>query len=255
MTESRSSEVDSLEPTRPWTGLGFAGVGLALIAACSTAESHGPVAGDCVDMPGQAKCSEVAVGGGGTSAQDGGADASQCVINSSQTQCDQCAYESCCDAISSCFSVATCSNLYNCTQGCGGVSSCVASCEALYADAVIDLRSIESCMTVACPVCNEFGVGDPCGGGSTCLSGLECGNLWCTKPCRANSDCTGLGANGGNLPTGLPNACVEMSVGPYCAPECNIDADCAAFVGTFCEATASVEGESISICALLPDGG
>jgi hypothetical protein len=242
-----------LEATRAGIGRALAGTWVVGIA-CSPVGSPPPEEGDCVSTR-PATCSVDHAGGVEPSGGDAGGDATQCAVNSSQSQCDQCAFGSCCDLVSACFSTVTCANLYNCTEACVGVAPCVSSCDTLYPGAVIALQDIESCVTVNCPVCAELGVGDPCGGASSCVLGLSCGASWCTKTCQTTSDCGGLGPNGGNRSTGLPNACVATSEGFLCVPGCTVDADCTLYPGTFCEATTSADGTPVSICASLPDAG
>lgn len=243
---------------RGWIGHllsdGARGATLAIVAAaCSPSAKHPPLEGDCFPTS-EAGCSITVSAGGENGTREGGI-AGACQVTSSQSQCDQCVYGSCCDDILSCFSTTTCTNLYNCSQGCDGASSCIGLCETQYPSASIQLEIIESCVANQCPVCGELGIGDSCSNGASCVSGLTCRNSSCTKACSGTPDCVGLGMNGGNSVTGLANACVPTFAGVFCEPGCVTDSDCATFTGTFCESTTALDGTTVSICTLLPDGG
>jgi len=240
------------EATGAWFGGALASAVVALGGGCSPGASPLPAEGDCVSTS-QATCSvshSVGVGPG-----DGGGDAIACAVNSAQSQCDQCAFGNCCEQVSACLSSGSCTNLYNCTEACVDVPACLTSCRDLYPDAVVALQTIESCVTIDCAVCDDLGVGDPCGAGALCMIGLTCGGFWCTKACQTASDCAGIGPNGGNRATGIPNACIATSGGLACAPGCAADADCVLYPGTFCEATTAADGSAVSISEALPDGG
>jgi hypothetical protein len=154
-----------------------------------------------------------------------------------------------------CTTSSECNNLYSCVMGCAGVSACIEGCDQTYPASVPTLAAIDTCLALKCAVCAESGVGDPCApGASTCIAGLTCSALWCTKTCAHSSDCAGIGANGGNF-TGQPNACISTVHGELCSPGCATNADCASFPGTFCATTTSVDALAVSICSTLPDGG
>ncbi|HEX3769262.1 MAG TPA: hypothetical protein VHV30_00285, partial [Polyangiaceae bacterium] len=100
----------------------------------------------------------------------------------------------------------------------------------------------------------QFGAGDPCNpAASDCNPGLACKQSWCSKLCARGSDCTGLGANGGNE-LNLPNACMLIAgSGPVCTPGCNSDNDCVDFPGTYCAGATSVDSQAVQVCIPIPD--
>jgi hypothetical protein len=229
-----------------WLGLG----GLLVIAACSSS-SQPPVEGNCTGK----NCSNGGSGGGGTGSGSAGSDAGgACSVSSTESQCDQCAGTDCCADLDTCGQSTTCENLLACWDDCG-TASCQASCKEQYASVAATFDALLECLSDRCPVCNELGVGDPCSAsGTTCIAGLTCGGLWCTKACSQVSDCTGLGANGGNI-TGNASVCKHILSGNYCFPGCASDSDCTDFPGTYCVQTTAVNGASVAVCATGPDGG
>jgi hypothetical protein len=102
-------------------------------------------------------------------------------------------------------------------------------------------------------VCDESGIGDPCSAGyPSCLAGLTCNGLWCTKTCAHSSDCAGIGSSGTTI-AGEANACITGPSGDFCAPECTSSADCDDFPGAYCLSTLSIEASTVSVCSSLPD--
>jgi hypothetical protein len=176
-------------------------------------------------------------------------------VNSAQSQCDQCEGDSCCADLQACGASTACLNLIACFDGCG-TGACQQACEQQASGPASTLfKALLQCIAGKCPVCSELGVGDPCSAaGVTCNAGLSCGGLWCTRSCAKGSDCTGLGAGGGNF-TGNASACRRVSAGDFCFPGCSGDADCADFPGTYCVQTTDVDGSAVSVCAAGPDGG
>ena len=223
--------------------------------ACSQAGLPPELGGCTADN--DAGCSVASSGGGQSS---GGADAaaegsSRCQVPQSASQCDQCAYGSCCSQLSACFSSTACTNLHNCELGCRGVTACVTQCRSTYPTAVLALQQVDSCLLMKCLVCSESGIGDPCGPGNySCVTGLACNGGYCTKPCAPTTACTGIGPNGGNY-AGQQNACFALPSGEFCVPGCATINDCIYFPNTYCKATTSVSGAAVSVCVPLPDGG
>ena len=224
-----------------------------VVAACSNVGDRPPADGDCVATE-AGRCSSPVVGigvgvGVGTSA-DGG---TTCEVDGGSAQCDQCIATSCCTEITTCESDTPCANLLSCEDGCNASVSCLTDCQNEFPTGVGDLQAIVTCETTRCTVCNQSGVGDPCGEAfAPCASGLTCNGLWCTKPCANPSDCTGLGAGGTNE-LGLPNTCVHGSAGDTCVPECVSSTDCVDFPGTFCFSTIAIDATTVSVCTGLPD--
>lgn len=216
------------------------------IVACSPSGSRPGELNDCTGH-----CSSTLAGG-----QSSGGDAasSSCTINPADSQCAQCAEAKCCPTLSACSSSKDCVNLDNCQMGCSGSASCVNACQGQYPLGVSALNALASCVESDCAVCNQSGVGDPCFSGG-CNPGLSCGTSWCTKACARASDCTGLGPNGANS-AGQENACIfTAGVGNTCFPGCGGNGDCAAFPGTYCLLTTSVDSLSVSVCTTQPDSG
>lgn len=191
---------------------------------------------------------------------DGGT--ASCSTSTDDGQCIQCLGAHCCTALEACapsnsatLAATDCQNLSSCENACTN-SSCLSSCENSFPAGVAPLIALSSCETSDCPVCSELGVGDPCvAQGTACLAGLSCSALWCTKACLHASDCEGLGAAGGNA-LGFANACIRTtSNGNQCSPGCAADSNCESFPGTYCLATTSVDGLSVSVCVSPPDAG
>jgi hypothetical protein len=225
---------------------------VVVLGACSS-ESRPPELGDCKALD-DASCA-TPVSGGGQLGSDNDAASTVCSAGSSASQCDVCANANCCGSLTACAALADCNNLLSCVMGCAGASACVDACDQSYSNSVTALDAIDSCLTQKCAVCTESGVGDPCTpGASTCIAGLTCSSLWCTKPCAHGSDCAGIGPDSGNF-TGEPNACMATSGGVLCTPGCATNADCGDFPGTFCVSTTSFDGLTVSVCSALPDGG
>jgi len=199
-------------------------------------------------------------GGGGGSGSGGGDDAGEdagggCSVSAAESQCNQCAGTDCCASLETCAQSTSCQNLLSCVGSCA-TQSCQAACEQQFNGAAsTTYQALLRCITSKCAVCGELGVGDPCSvSGATCNAGLTCGGLWCTRSCTKASDCTGLGANGGNF-TGNAGACRHVTSGDFCFPGCAGDNDCADFPGTYCVQTTAIDGSSVSVCAAGPDGG
>jgi hypothetical protein len=235
-----------------WLGLG----GLLVIAACSSS-SQPAVDGTCTGK----NCANGGSGGGstgsgsGSASSDAGDDAAgACGVSSAQSQCDQCAGNECCSDLETCGNNLTCENLLSCWQYCA-TASCQTSCKQQYPTAVSTFDALLSCLSDRCTVCSELGVGDPCStSGTACNAGLTCGGLFCTRICLQASDCTGLGANGGNI-LGNASVCKHITSGNYCFPGCASDSDCSDFPGTYCVQTTAINGAAVSICENGPDGG
>ncbi len=229
--------------------------GLLIIGACSSA-SQPPVDGECISDAGCGSHGGGGGGGGGGSGAEAGEDAaSSCAVSASQSQCDQCIATDCCTDLDACTSSATCDNLISCVDDCA-TEACETACEKQYPGATsATYQQLVQCSTTRCPVCEELGVGDPCStGGVACNAGLTCTGLWCTRTCAKSSDCTGLGAYGGNF-TGSASVCRHVSTGDFCFPGCSSDTDCADFPGTYCLQTTALDGSSVLVCATGPDAG
>jgi hypothetical protein len=236
-----------------WLAVG----GLVLIAACSSASKPAAL-GDCT---GDGGCAYGGSGGGGSGGSGGGDDAGgddggACTVSSTQSQCNQCQGTTCCSQLDTCGASTPCQNVIECVDACS-TASCQAGCPQQFPGEGATLyQSLLQCVTNRCTVCAQLGVGDPCWDTTTaCNAGFTCGGQWCTKTCSASSQCTGLGANGGNY-TGNPNVCRHISAGDYCFPGCASDADCSGFpTGTYCVQTTAIDGTSVAVCAAGPDGG
>src|SRR5580698_9723082 len=144
-----------------------------VLAACTATPSNPPDLGSC-DTDG-APCGAGAVGGGGASGGgDGGTSSSVCSVNAGDSQCDQCASSSCCPSFEACTQSADCENLLRCEQSCAGAAGCASNCESQSPNGVGLLNTLTACIDVRCPVCSQFGVGDPCvAQASTCNPGLS----------------------------------------------------------------------------------
>jgi hypothetical protein len=232
------------------------GAGLALLASCSPASPLPPPIPDC--QANDAGCTtQTGVGGGGVSDDSGSAASCGQLDLSGSSQCTQCAELQCCPALTTCFDNTDCATLYTCEEACGGLASCVNSECAL--GAVAMFNEVEICLRGKCPVCNESGVGDPCGGSAPdCAAGYTCFDGWCTADCTASTAstaCSGLGPNGTNA-LGFANACLALAgEGDVCAPGCGSDSDCANFVDTLCLPTTAVGGATVQVCARIADAG
>jgi hypothetical protein len=225
---------------------------LVAIVACTSNGAHPPELGNCVPVEGGI-CTTTVVVGGSSGGEAGTGDGGSCTVSAGSSQCGECATQSCCSELEECAGSTTCSNLLSCEDGCLGGASCLTGCQQQFPTGVSTLQSLSSCLTRDCVVCDESGVGDPCGPQYyACETGLSCGGSWCTRSCVRSSDCVGLGANGANT-LGFPNACMATTSGDACTPGCASAADCAAFPGTYCYATTDVGGSNVSVCAPLPD--
>ncbi len=227
---------------------GFFATGLLIATACSASAPHPPELSECHDG-----CSTPIVGAGGTS---GGDDASAgCATTANDSQCLQCLGAHCCGLLEACIDSVDCQNLSSCTSACT-TAACLSACDGSFPKGVTLLDALAPCETSECPVCSEAGVGDPCSAQEdACTTGLSCAGLWCTKTCLHASDCSGLGAAGGNA-FGQVNACMHSATsGAICFPGCTSDSDCSAFPGTYCLSTTSADGLSVTVCANSPDAG
>jgi hypothetical protein len=224
--------------------------------ACTQSTDHPPGLADCTGVDAACPPPEIAGGGGGGSGSDGGATVTGCTVNAADSQCDQCGNGSCCNDVDNCQNDMNCRTLLICEESCGGGPTCVSTCEGLSPLGVDLLTTLDDCLQVKCPVCLQFGVGDPCDpAASACNPGLACDRSWCSKPCVRASDCVGLGANGGNE-LNLPNACMEITgLGQVCAPGCSVDSDCIDFPSTYCSASTSIDGLVVTVCLPLADAG
>ncbi len=231
-------------------------VGLVLLVACSSTTPP-PTLGDCSGDAGCARSSSGGSTGSSSGGNSGGDDASggSCSVSASLSQCDQCVGKACCSDLETCEGSVSCENLLSCVDACT-TAACQTSCEQKYNGAAsTTYQALELCISQRCPVCSELGAGDPCGPSSVaCNAGLTCGGLWCTRACAKASDCTGLGAGGGNF-TGNPGACRHLATGDFCFPGCSSDADCTDFPGTYCLQTTALDGSSVLVCAAGPDAG
>jgi hypothetical protein len=147
-----------------------------------------------------------------------------------------------------------CNNIGVCVTRCGGGSACINMCEQTYPTGTAAYEALLGC-SQACATCTESGTGDPCGGLSSypCATNLSCNGQWCTRTCSQDSDCNGLGQNGGNY-LGLPNACVQTTAGILtCTPGCSSAGDCSAFSGTTCRIATDVSGGMVSVCGSISD--
>jgi hypothetical protein len=221
------------------------------IVACSSNDMP-PDFGDCVVVDGSV-C-KPAVIGGGSSGGEGGADGGSCAVSAGDSQCGQCAGASCCSELTECQNNTACTNVLNCEDDCSNGSACITACEQQFPTGVSTLSLLSSCLTHDCPVCDESGVGDPCGPQyPSCVTGLTCNGLWCAEGCVKSTDCVGIGAGGANT-LGFANACMVASHGNTCTPGCAGDPSaCNDFPGTYCFATTDDDGSVVSVCSRLPD--
>jgi hypothetical protein len=223
---------------------------LAAIGACSSLDRP-PAAGDCLPSEG-GKCSPTVVGGGGSS---GGSEASAdtCTVSTGDSMCDQCTSTSCCSDLQKCANLSACQNLDSCEEVCNGVGSCVTACQQEYPTGVGTLQTLVACASQECAICNESGVGDPCGAiYPPCETGLSCNGSWCTKACARSTDCAGLGA-GGVTSLGTSNVCMLTSTGEVCTPSCEGGGICSDFASTYCQSTTAIDGSAVSVCSFLPE--
>jgi hypothetical protein len=220
------------------------------LVACMKEDPHPPQAADCTG--GATTCVGPVAGGSGGNSNDAGGGTSSCAVNAVDSMCNQCAEANCCSPLAACMNDPNCSNLYNCELTCAGSSSCIATRCVPGSTGVVPLQTLMSCLTGKCPVCSQFGAGDPCGG-ADCNPGLTCGEEGCSKACTHSTDCVGLGPSGDNV-LGFPNSCVPTNdQGERCFPGCTVDGDCAGFPGTFCFITNSAEQTQVSVCWPMPD--
>jgi hypothetical protein len=238
--------------------LGAAGALAAVLLAfaCSSSSSR-PPAESC-----QGNCGGGGGGGGGGAGSSsggfdsgGGEDVSfNCGVPSNASQCTLCLATRCCTQLNGCTSDINCNNLGVCVTRCGGGSTCINTCEQAYPTGTSLYEALSSC-SQACAACTESGSGDPCGGLSSypCAANLSCNSLWCTRACTQDSDCTGLGENGGNY-LGNPNVCIRTGGGLLaCAPSCTSPGDCTAFSGTICAVATDASGSMVSSCGSVTD--
>jgi hypothetical protein len=233
--------------------LGCAAVAAAAGGACSQAASHPPELGDCHGDDASCPGAVVAGGGSGNPAADAATSSSSgCSVNASDPQCVQCENADCCSMYDSCINDSNCRNLDMCEAS--GIPA--STCNGMYPLGIGPLTALNDCIQVKCPVCAQFGVGDPCNpAASACNPGLTCEQSWCSKTCVRGSDCAGLGANGGNE-LNLPSACMLLTgLGQWCTPGCESDSDCVDFPSTYCAGATSFDGQAVQVCLPLPDAG
>jgi hypothetical protein len=237
-----------------------------LAFACSSASAPPPVLGGCTSDAGHCNAVGGSGGGGatssgggsgggsgGSSSDDGGVGV--CSEPTSASQCNQCIGGKCCGELQTCTNDTNCEALLGCLSACGGGPSCTSTCEQKYMSAKALYGELTTCATTDCPICAQLGVGDPCAGTTgACQTGLTCINEWCTKTCLMDTDCAGIGPNGGNL-TGQPGACRHLSTGNYCFPGCASDTDCIDFAGTSCIVVTDLANANVSVCAAGADAG
>jgi hypothetical protein len=224
----------------------------AAFAACTTTEDHPPQLGSCGAA--DASC-PVVTGVGGGAPTDAAPASGSCTVSAGNSQCGLCTEAQCCSVLEACGNSPDCANLVSCENQCLGAAACASACEAQFPTGVALLNTLDACQSGKCPVCRELGAGDPCAGGASCNPGLACNGLWCTKACLHSTECTGLGAGGTNT-LGRPNSCVPGTpVGEICFAGCLTDSDCTAIPGTFCFATPSAEGQTVTVCESTPDAG
>jgi hypothetical protein len=162
----------------------------------------------------------------------------------------------CCTELQGCANDLSCGNLLVCIDHCAGDATCINTCNNSYPTGTSLYQTLSSCSQSHCGVCAELGTGDPCGAlsASACSANLTC-NMWCTRTCNQDSDCNGLGPNGGNY-LGRPNACIHPTGGlQYCAPGCDptMLGDCTGFPGTICRTATDVSGATVSVCGSASD--
>jgi hypothetical protein len=220
-----------------------------LFVACTSDNGRPAALGDCVSS--NAACVTPVIGGGSGSSGEGGAGG--CAVDTSASQCTQCANSACCAPLAACFASTDCQNLLNCETTCAGASACVTACKQQYPSSVLALSALDSCLNSKCPICRQSGVGDPCvEQDNTCIAGVSCEGSWCTRTCTHDANCTGIGPSGGNA-LGRENACIHSSSsGDLCFPGCSVNSDCALFPTTYCFATTSVDGLVATICMSSP---
>jgi hypothetical protein len=235
------------------SGVSLAGAAalFAAIGACSSLDRP-PAAGDCLPSEG-GKCSPTVIGGGGGSSGGSEASTDTCTVNTGDSKCDQCASTSCCPDLEKCANLPACQNLDSCEEDCNGVGSCVTACQQQFPTGVATLQTLTACITEECLICNESGVGDPCGAiYPPCVAGLSCNGSWCTKACARSTDCAGLGA-GGVTSLGTANVCMATATGNVCTPSCEPGGICSDFASTYCLATTAADGSKVSVCSFLPE--
>jgi hypothetical protein len=224
---------------------------LLTIVACST-NSLPAASGDCVVVDGSF-CTPKVIGGGSSGGGEGGAEGGSCSASAGTSQCGVCAGTSCCSELEQCSDNTACTNLLSCEDDCNG-SPCVTACQQQFPTGTATLEILSSCLARDCPICEESGVGDPCGPQYyPCETGLTCNGLWCAKACVNSSNCAGIGPGGTNT-LGFANACMATPHGNTCTPGCGGSASaCADFPGTYCFTTTDDDGNVVSVCAALPD--
>jgi hypothetical protein len=226
---------------------GAALLAVLAVLGCSSAETHPPALSGCAVS---SECVDPGVAG---SSADAG-NTSSCGVDPNASECSQCANRSCCSTLAACATSTACINLFNCEESCF-TSTCLNACTNQFPSGVAALNALGACESVECPVCTQLGTGDPCSPqGEACNPGLSCQGEWCTRVCGSDSDCTGLGAAGGNGQD-QPNACIAVPNGTECVPGCTTDAECAAFPGTYCFGTTSLSSVAVSVCTHVPDAG
>jgi hypothetical protein len=234
---------------RPGVLLAGSAAMLTAVVACSTT-AHPPPAEECIPSA-EVPCTTRIIGGGSSGGGDGSA--GSCTVNAGDSQCDQCAETSCCAELQKCAGLEACANLESCEDDCNDVGACLSACQQQYPTGVSTLRDLDACVTDKCVVCDESGVGDPCGSiYAPCEVGLGCNGSWCTKGCVRSTDCAGLGA-GGTSSLGVPNVCMTTPNGDVCTPSCGAGGICSDFASTFCLATTAADGTAVSVCSFLPE--
>jgi hypothetical protein len=232
-----------------------------VVFACSSSSSRPPTENGCKGTG----CIGGGSGGGGGSS--GGASSSGsiadsgegdittiCGVPSNASQCSLCLANQCCTQLTGCRTDMNCYNIDLCVIRCGGGSTCINTCEASFAAGTSLYEALSSCAQ-GCAICLESGTGDPCGGlGSyPCTVNLTCNGLFCSRTCVTDSDCTGIGPEGGNY-IGNPNACIKTTGGlQACAPGCTSPGDCAAFAGTICRTATDASDTTVSVCGSVSD--
>lgn len=237
-----------------------AAAAVLLVFACSSSTSHPPVEGctgaGCGSSGGGGSSGASSSSGANSSGSSGGDAATTCGVASNDSQCTLCLAQRCCTQLQGCTSDMACNDLGACVIRCGGGSTCINMCEQTYPSGSSLYEALSSC-SQSCMACTEAGTGDPCGNLSSypCAQNLSCNGQWCTRSCVQDSDCAGLGVNGGNY-LGRANACIRTANGALtCAPGCNGPGDCVAFPGTTCRSATDASGPTslAFVCGSLSD--
>jgi hypothetical protein len=161
-----------------------------------------------------------------------------------------------------CIGTSCCTEYAACTSTCLALSECAAgdmSCVDDNAAGKSALDALTTCVNASCAVCSQGGIGDPCTSGATCMKGLTCTGLWCTKGgCIGDSDCAGMYANGTNS-GGTQNRCVlsedngtQVSA---CFPGCAETSQCSSFPDAECLQAESITMSTTFVCSLASDAG